>query len=320
MARKIIFDTDPGVDDCLALLIAARSPALDLIGVTTVYGNASIEDVTRNALVLKDIFGFDAPVAQGAGVSLNGQGGTPPAHIHGVNGMGDARLPAQTKAVLDPRPAHQLIIDLVRENPNEVTIIAVGRMTNLALALQQDPEISKLVDEVVIMGGAFSFKGPNGNVSPVAEANIIGDPLAADIIFGAEWKVTAISLDVTRETLFSPEEFVSFAKSGDRALQFVAEATDLYIDFHRSFNVEGCYIHDSSAVIFAIEPSLFTLRHGPVRVICDGIAIGQTILVSSDIAFPVNGWKDRPIQAASESVDVEGVRNLILKTIYPAGL
>lgn len=320
MPRKIIFDTDPGVDDCAALLLAHRHPALQLCAVTTVFGNATIADVTRNALYLKDVYGFDAPVAGGAGRPLSGaMPGFPPAHIHGGNGLGDIPIPDTLNARPDPRPAHQLIIDLIHDNPHEIKIVAVGRMTNLALALQDAPEIAELVDEIIIMGGAFGFHGLNGNVTPVAEANISGDPLAADKVFTAPWKVTAIGLDVTRQVRLTPEDFARLEASGDSGCRTVADASRIYMTYHERFGVKGCYVHDSSAVAYAIDPSLFTLKAGPIRVVTEGIASGQTIQRDPSIFYPPGAWDNQPVQHAAHAVDANAVRELILSTWMGGG-
>jgi purine nucleosidase len=314
--RKIIFDTDPGVDDCSALLLAHRHPGIELCAVTTVFGNASIDDVTRNALYLKDVFGFDAPVARGAGRPISGaEPSAPPAHIHGVNGLGDVEIAAQIRATPDPRPAHRLIIDLLRADPGKITIVAVGRMTNLALALEEAPEIVDLVDEVVIMGGAFGFAGPNGNISPVAEANIFGDAQAADRVFTAGWRVRAIGLDVTRQICMTPGEFGLLAASADPAAQLVAAASQGYIGFHRDFGVSGCYMHDAAAVAYVIDPTLFGMRQGMVRVSSEGITVGQTVMRDPAVPYPPGAWDDLPLQYGAESVDAAAVLALILSTL-----
>src|SRR6185437_5997170 len=176
---QVVFDTDPGIDDAMALLLLARHPEVELLGVTTVFGNGGIETVTRNALHLKDRFGFTAPVAQGAAGAIDDMAVPHAAHlVHGDNGLGGIALPATIHATLDPRPAHQLIIDLIRQRPGEIT---------------------GLVKEVVVMGGAFGRNGHTGNVTPVAEANIFGDPVAADIAFGATWPVVIVGLDRSEE-------------------------------------------------------------------------------------------------------------------------
>jgi inosine-uridine nucleoside N-ribohydrolase len=168
--HKVIYDTDPGVDDAMALLFLHRHPEIDLIGITTVFGNASIETTTRNALFLKREWAIPAPVAKGASVTIDPsrKEGAWPTFVHGDDGLGNINVPEVVDVPLDPRPAYQFIIDTVRANPGEVTLVAVGRMTNLALALKADPEIAGLVKQVVIMGGNFYVPG---NVTPVATSS-----------------------------------------------------------------------------------------------------------------------------------------------------
>ena len=316
--RKIILDTDPGVDDTAAILFAHRHPEIELLAVTTVFGNASIADVTANALYLKEVFGFSAPVAQGAGAALDGTSPLPPAHIHGANGLGNIARPEMLAHQPDARAAHELIIDLVRQNPHEITIVTLGRLTNLALALEAAPDIVPLVKEVIMMGGAFGFSGPNGNVTPVAEANISGDALAADRVFTANWQVSAIGLDVTRNVRLSLEDYRALAESPDPACRAMAEISQVYIAFHERFGVAGSYVHDSSALAYSVAPELFTMVEGGIRVVTEGIAKGQTILRDPEVFYPPGAWDDLPRQKAAQSADYAQVRALILQTLHRA--
>ena len=175
---KVIFDTDPGIDDAMALLYLSKLPEIELLGITTVVGNADLETTTRNALFLRQKFGLSAPVVRGAAETLDGVDKAEPVIVHGLNGLGEIDIPAVDDSGLQAGDASQFIIETVRAHPGEVTIIAVGRMTNLALALRADPEVAALTRQVVIMGGAFGYEGRSGNVTPVAEANIHGDPVA----------------------------------------------------------------------------------------------------------------------------------------------
>jgi hypothetical protein len=189
MTHKIIFDTDPGIDDAMALLFIEASPALDLLAITTIFGNSDIETTTRNALYLKRRFGLSAPVYKGADKPLTRPRNPSPTFVHGENGLGDVELTGLVPAQPEAKPAHRAIIDIAREHPGEVTLVAVGPLTNLALALKADPEVATLLKAVVIMGGAFGVAGKPGNVTPVAEANIWNDPEAADLVFTAPWPV-----------------------------------------------------------------------------------------------------------------------------------
>jgi len=305
MARlKVIFDTDPGVDDAMALLLLARHPDIDLVGVTTVFGNADIATATRNGLFLKDRYGFSAPVAQGAGKPLHGEAGDPPDFVHGKNGLGDIDLPATTKAKAHDLPAHRLIIELLRANPGEITIVAVGRMTNLALALAEAPDIAGLAKQIVVMGGAFGFNGHTGNVTPVAEANIIGDAPAADIVFGAAWPVTIVGLDVTQQTVMTDAYLAELAESAGEDGKFIRQISAFYQNFHKeSAGLNGFYVHDSSAVAFALHPEFFETRRGAIRVVLDGISVGQTIIKLEGKNFPPGAWDGRPTQTVCVAVD-----------------
>ena len=312
---KVIFDTDPGVDDAMALLFLARHKHVSLMGVTTVFGNASIDQVTHNALVLKDRYKFKAPIAKGAARPLEIEPDDPPTFVHGHNGLGDIDLPVTTKTQADPRPADQLIIDLVRDHPGEITLIAVGRMTNLALAAQRAPDIIGLVKQVVVMGGAFGHNGHSGNISPVAEANIYGDPHAADYVFGLDWPLTIVGLDVTKETIMSSEEINELSTLNEEGA-FLRAISHGYQDFHKqSDGLDGFYVHDSSAVAFALQPDLYDTTHGVVRVVREGMAIGQTIFQPTDKKFPFPDWQNRPGVDVCIHVDSRAVLDLFQQTI-----
>ena len=314
MPIKLIFDTDPGVDDAAALLFLNACKAIDLVGITTVFGNAGIEAVTRNARYLKRRFDIAAPVARGAGAALDGTSSPAPVHVHGRNGLGDIPLDDAELPPLDARPAHRFIAEQLRRSPGEITILAVGRLTNLARALAEDPGIAGLAKEVVIMGGAFGLAGCNGNVTPVAEANIIGDPQAADIVFGASWRVTAIGLDVTRQVVMGQDDFDRLAAAGD-AGRFIVESSQGYRNYHSRFGIDGYYVHDSTAAAFVVDRSLFATRSGPVRVATTGVAAGQTIQMDRSITYPPGAWDAAPDQDVAVSVDSAGVKRLLMDTL-----
>jgi inosine-uridine nucleoside N-ribohydrolase len=302
--QKVIFDTDPGVDDAMALLYIDRCGALDLLGITTVLGNADIDTVTRNALYMKQRFGLAAPVAKGAAQPLSRPRSDSPTVVHGHNGLGDVPIPDTLEVSVDPRPAWQLIVDTVRAHPGEVTLIAVGRMTNLALALQHDPGIAPLVKAVSIMGGAFGINGHSGNVSPVAEANIIGDPEAADRVMTAPWPVTVVGLDVTHETIMTTDYLRALKEQGGDAGAFCWDITRHYEQFYREHvGFDGIACHDSLAVAYVVDPSLFTTREGPIRVVTDGLALGQTIQKHQNRRFRVDEWDRHPPQRMCMTVD-----------------
>lgn len=311
--RKVIFDTDPGVDDAMALLILHRHPEIDLLGVTTVFGNVGVDLTTRNARFLHEQWGISAPIAQGAGNTLS-----PSRHddrastaVHGTDGLGNIGVPETVDWPLDPRPAYQFIIDTVREHPGEVTIVAVGRMTNLALAIKADPDLAGLVREIVVMGGAFDV---NGNVTPAAEANIYGDPEAADLLFITPCKVTIVGLDVTMKTTITAEDMAGLVEAGDPSIKLLSDISAHYIDFYKNrVGLSGMAVHDSTACVYVVRPDLFTVRSGPVRVVCGGIADGQTIQAPDSIHKKYAGspWDGQPSQCVCTDVVAEEVLSVI---------
>ncbi|MCD2176735.1 nucleoside hydrolase [Rhizobium sp. C1] len=308
--HKVIFDTDPGVDDAMALLFLHHHKDIDLLGVTTVFGNARIEVTTRNALFLKREWKIEAPVAQGAGETFIPHRVThePPAWIHGDDGLGNIGVPETVDIATDPRPAAQFIIDMVRKYPGEVTLVAVGRMTNLANALKQDPEIVSLVKEVVIMGGAFEVPG---NVTPAAEANIHGDPEAADIVATATWPVVWIGLDVTMQTVMTRSQLKDIADAAGRRGKLLFDLSQFYIDFYEGLVDDGMVVHDSCACAYVVAPELFTTRSGTVRVVCCGIADGKTIQKPDGRGFGPSDWDNLPSQKIAVGIDDKAVLKLI---------
>lgn len=314
--HKVIYDTDPGVDDAMALVFQSLHPDIELLGLTSVFGNATIETTTRNASFLTSRFAPHVPVARGSGAPLKRAAPEPVSWIHGDNGLGNIVLDVPHEPVLDARPAHRFMIDTVRAHPGEVTLIAVGPLTNLALALADDPQIAGLVKQVVIMGGAFGTHGVLGNVTPAAEANILGDPDAADIVFGAAWPVAIVGLDVTQRTIMSHAYLASIRERGGAAGQFLWDVSRHYQAFHeQSAQFGGIYVHDSSAVAYVLAPHLYTTRSGPVRVLTDGMAVGQTIQKPSSMPVPAPDWDTRPECKVCLDVDVPGMLALYEATI-----
>lgn len=311
LPHQVIFDTDPGIDDAMALYLLARHPAIRLRAITTVFGNASVQTTTRNAQVLSTLYGLNLPIAAGAAGPLHAAGEPEfPVHVHGDDALGGmAGIAPEAPALLDPRPAHELICDMVNAEPGAITLIAVGPMTNLALALRHDPGIAAKVREVIVMGGAFGMNAHFGNVTPVAEANIINDPEAADQVFTAGWPVVLVGLDVTQEVVMSEAYLAALRGRGGRVGDFLWEATRHYQDFyHERDGIGGIYSHDASAVAYAIDPAAFGLRAGPVRVVTEGIARGQTIQDSQDLGHRANTpWSGHPAQQACISVDAARV-------------
>lgn len=312
--EKVIFDTDPGVDDAMALLFLARHPAVSLAGITTVFGNASVDTTTRNALYLAEQWDIDTPVSRGADVPLVADRVLRhwPTYIHGDNGLGNIAIPDPVSRVADLRPAYRFIIDTVKANPGEVTIVAVAPLTNLALALGEAPEIAGLVKRVILMGGAFSM---HGNVTPAAEANIHADPEAADRVFTAEWPVVAIGLDVTMRTVMRRAEMVSLAGEGGEALQLLSDLSQFYMDFYGERVGDGMVVHDACACVYLVAPELFEVETGTVRVVAEGLADGQTILKPDRFRFGPSPWDGYPSQTVATGIRAADVLALIRETL-----
>ena len=312
MSRQIIIDTDPGIDDAMAILFAFKASALTVLGLTTVFGNVSVAQSTRNALSLVELAGVPVPVAEGAATPLQMPARSHPDFVHGKDGFGNIGWPAP-RGEADSRSAAQFIVDQVRAAPGKVTLIALGPLTNLALALELDPGIAPLVEEVVMMGGTVHT---TGNVSPVAEANIINDPHAADAVFGAAWPVTMIGLDVTHQVLLKAAVLERIQQANPDQGDFLSQAAQCYFNFYRgAMGIDGCFFHDAATIAYALEPSLFGCRHGAIRVATEGLAIGQTMMAPEGRQFAEPGWEDRPMVKVALEVDDVRVLSLFEQTL-----
>ncbi len=312
MPEKIIIDTDPGIDDAMAIFFAMSSPELELLGLTTTFGNVSVERATENALHLVEIAGISIPVAIGEAVPFV-QAPLPfPDFVHGADGFGNLNLP-QPKGQPIELGAAEFIIKTVLQNPHEITLIAIGPLGNLARALELEPRIAKLVKRVVIMGGTVL---ESGNVSPVAEANIYSDPHAADAVFRADWTVHMVGLDVTHKVTLMNDLQRRIRDHNSIFGQFLFDAGRFYADFYQSSRgTEGCYMHDASAIAYAINPNLFDVVNGPVRVATEGFAKGQTILKRTDYSYPENHWDIVTDACVCMGVDESGVLALYEKAM-----
>lgn len=224
MTQKIILDCDPGVDDALAIVFAHGSPALDIVGITTVAGNVTLDMTTGNALRLRQFLGASWPVTAGCQAPLLRPAMTA-GLIHGPGGLGTAELPL---AATGPDPGHatDFIIDSVRAAPGEITLVATGPLTNIAIALRREPELPRLVRDFRIMGGSSA----RGNVTPAAEFNIAADPEAAAIVFDAAWTVTMVGLDVTLQALANASVRSRLAALGRLADDLLLPCLAGYID------------------------------------------------------------------------------------------
>ncbi len=306
MPRKIIIDTDPGVDDTMAIFFALCSPELDLIGLTTIFGNVHTQLATKNALRLLEIAGRpDIPVAHGAENMLTGPFEGPVPFVHGSDGQGDIFLPDPAGNPIDITAA-QFIVEQVKAAPGEVTLVPVGPLTNIALALRLEPRIADWVDEVVLMGGNALVPG---NASPAAEANIRNDPEAADLVFGADWQVTMVGLDVTLRVHMTAEHIADYATHNNPMSQHITRVLPHYRRYFESnYDAKGIFVHDSSAIAYLLDPTLFTTRRWPLRVSTQGLSRGKTWPATGGRILPA--WENRPLVNVCVDVDGEAVVEL----------
>jgi inosine-uridine nucleoside N-ribohydrolase len=294
---KIVIDCDPGHDDAIAILLALASPEVELVGVTAVAGNQTLDKTTRNALVTLEVGGrSDIPVAAGAEAPLRRELRTA-AHVHGETGLDGPEL-------LEPQaqPAREHAVDFLAEKIDRGTVLVpTAPLTNIALLLERHPEIHERIERIVWMGGAIG----EGNITPAAEFNAFVDPEAAALVFASGIPITMIGLDVTHKALFTRVHVEQLREAG-RAGRFVAELSDFFQRFHeRSYGFDGSPIHDAMAVAHVIDPTLVTTRRVNVAVetrseLCDG----RTVV-------DLRGVTGRP-ENADVGVDVDAGRFLEL--------
>jgi purine nucleosidase len=250
MAKKIILDCDPGIDDALAITFAVGCPDVDLVGLTTVAGNVSLDKTTANALRVRDLVGAHAvPVTAGSAAPLVRSALTAE-EIHGGDGLRGARVPHSTA---EPRPGHaaDFIIDTITAAPGEITLVAVGPLTNIALALRQEPALARRVRDFVIMGGSAT----RGNVTPAAEFNIAADPDAAAEVFAAGWTVTMVGLDVTLQATAGEQVTTRLAAFGRLAEQLLLPCVGAEVGEEAAGRGDHA-VHDVCAVAYVADPDL----------------------------------------------------------------
>jgi inosine-uridine nucleoside N-ribohydrolase len=272
-ARKIIIDTDPGTDDALALMLALNSPELDVRAVTVVPGNVTAAMGLDNALRMVSLANrCDIPVAAGAQHPLF-QKLITAEFWHGKNGLANIELPS-SKCKVDSRFGPDLIIEMVHASPHEITLVPVGPLTNIALAVEKDPSIVPLVKEVILMGGSIS----GGNVNAAAEANIYNDPEAAQVVFQAGWPLTMVGLEVGDKALFTPKYLEELQQTHGPIDDFIVSVLKFMMNISAEFGSPGAPMYDPSAVAVAIDSSLVKVREMHVDVETRGeFTRGETV-------------------------------------------
>lgn len=316
MSIPLLMDVDTGIDDALALLLAVRSPELDLVGVGTVAGNVDPQLGARNTLRVLEVAGApDVPVALGAATPLI-EPRADVTWIHGDDGLGNSQQPSPTGRPSDEDAVHQLL-RLSHEHAGALTIVAVGPLTNLALALRLDPSLVSRLARLVIMGGSARA---GGNRGPWTEANVGVDPEAAATVFGAPVARTMVGLDVTMQTSLDDADVTRLAEAGDPAASLAAAVLPHYLDVsERTTGDRRCAMHDPLAVAVAARPELITTRSLPVRIETTGrLTRGMTVV---DLRGPCGDHED-PGGTRTDvafGVAVESFRGLLLDRLTGAG-
>lgn len=271
MKRNIILDCDPGHDDAVALLLAGNNPKLNLLGITVVAGNQTIEKTAKNALNVSSYLGINVPVAIGCEFPMV-RDRVICASIHGESGLDGFTFPTP-KQSFDKRHAVQLIIDLCLQN-EDVTIVATGPLTNVAMALKMEPKLYKRIKEIVLMGGSVD----HGNTSPAAEFNIMCDPEAAHVVFSSGLPVKMVGLNVTRKVLVTDEVIKRMEKINNKAGDMFAKLMKVFNKNQRkTFGVVAGPLHDPATIASLIDEDL--IKYQKINVVIDishGPSYGRT--------------------------------------------
>ena len=272
--KRIILDTDPGIDDSLAILLALASPEISLEGLSVVHGNSSTQQGTINALsVLELAKASHIPVYQGCDLPLVQPSLLAP-ETHGEQGIGYAKLPAP-QSQPKVQKGSDYLIEKIMSSPGEITLVAIGPLTNIALAIRQEPRIVENVKEVFIMGGAIRHEG---NTTPLAEFNTYVDPHAAQIVFHSGMPITLTPLDVTYECVFLKDDLNRLLKIDSPITKFIADATRFYMEFHDEYqSIEGCVINDPMTLALTFMPEICDYQELYVDVdLSGGVSMGNT--------------------------------------------
>ncbi|MEG0005750.1 nucleoside hydrolase [Clostridium sp.] len=279
MTKKMILDVDTGIDDAMALAYALGDKNIDLIGVTGTYGNVYTDQGVQNVLNLLHMLnrddipvfaGLDHAIAKDKFDRLEIS-----ARIHGDNGVGQVNVETSPNK-METTSAIDFIIESAYKYENELVVVATGPMTNIASAIKKDPTITKKINQIVLMGGALTVPG---NVNQFAEANIFQDPEACKYLFESDANVVMVGLDVTNPTVLKYEDTAKWRELGTTSGIIFADMVDYYIDIYLELlpHLNGCALHDPSAVVAAMNPELFTMLPIYMTVETEGPSRGRTI-------------------------------------------
>ncbi|MGG6293360.1 nucleoside hydrolase [Leptolyngbya sp. AN02str] len=292
---KLIIDCDPGVDDAIALLLAFASPELEVLGISNVAGNVSLERIQKNARQICELAGrHEAKIFPGCARPLVRKLETAE-HVHGVSGLGGVTLPEPTMGVQPQHGVDFLIETLMTAEDGEITLATLGPLTNVAIALVKEPRIIPKIQELVLMGGSQG----QGNVTPTAEFNIYVDPHAAHVVFTSGLKLTMIGLNVTHTVLSTAERIERIRANGNRASQAAADMLTFYgKDERDQLELPGAPLHDPCVIAYLLQPELFVKRPYFVEVELNSPgSMGQTIVHKAE-------GSDRPNTSHPANMDV----------------
>jgi purine nucleosidase len=308
----MILDVDTGIDDAMAIVYALNHPDIALEAVTTTYGNIDVASATRNTLALLEAAGrSDIAVASGCARSLTRSFSKRGSRIHGANGIGNVDLPLPKTKALDVW-GPDLIIERVRANPGELTLVPVGPMTNVAQALMKAPDIAEKLKGLVLMGGTIWHPGVPGISSAVADANFFNDPEAARIVLQSGAPVTLVGMDVTMKTKLTAPMMDEIAARGGPAAKITMEAARFYLAAYQAQypDITYCALHDPLAVAVAQDPSAVTLEPMQIDVECAGeLTRGQVIPDRRHTGTTV------PNAKVAVAVDSEAFEKLFVETM-----
>jgi purine nucleosidase len=309
MPKKVILDVDPGIDDAMVLCMALYDPEVEIVALTAVGGNVPPQVATRN---LHAIVGhLDPPRLPRLGSASEIEGGLPVdgRHVHGIDGLGGASLPvAETRS---HHPAEKVICDAVRSMPNEITLVSLGPLTNLALALQLEPELPHLLDQLVIMGGAVKHPG---NITPAAEFNMYCDPKSAKTVFLSRCTKTLIPLDVTDKVTFTLDHLDQLPENGTKIGKFLRSILmPAFRAYRQRFGLEGIHIHDMIAYVAMKHPEWFSSTEMAGDVETEGmLTTGMTVFDRRRVP----AWRKN--LAVAFDIDMEPVLDHIMRGLHHA--
>jgi len=304
---KVILDTDPGIDDALAFVLLKAMPEVELQAITVTHGNTTVEKCTTNALKLVELLGMQhIPVAIGANQPLV-KALSVAEETHGDTGLGHAVLPPPTITAVKENAAN-LIIDIVNANPGEITILCIGPVTNLALALLKEPSLRKKIKNVVSMAGTIHYPG---NATPSSEYNVFCDPESFDILLRSGIDLTIVPLDVTYQCLFTKDHVARLKGARTDIAEFIDRSTAFYMEFHAEYQgIQGCAINDPLAAAILVKPELVTFRDYYLDIELHGEF--TTAKISAD---HFNATGNPPNTKVAMEVDVEAFMDFFIERV-----